>query len=79
MNERLAGVYLAFTLDTREFVCECADSGCTQGIPLTEAEYEDVRDHPTRFAVANGHELRQVERVISVTEQFTVVEKPLSP
>jgi hypothetical protein len=46
---------------------------------LTETEYQGVRGHPTRFAIATGHEMSRVERVVTVNEHFTVVEKPLSP
>lgn len=79
MNERLETVYVACRPDTREFICECADPECTDGILLSATEYQHVRDHPTRFAIASGHERHQVERVISAGEQFTVVEKPFSP
>jgi hypothetical protein len=78
MNERLSRLYVACAGDNREFICECGDSGCTKGIVLTNGEYEAVRDHPTRFAIAVGHEIERIERVVSVNEQFTVVEKPVS-
>jgi hypothetical protein len=78
MNERLASLYIASAGDNREFICECGDSACTKGIVLTNGEYEAVRDHPTRFAIAVGHEIERIERVVSVNEQFTVVEKPVS-
>jgi hypothetical protein len=78
MNERLSGIYLAFSGEDREYICECGDSGCTKGIVLTNGEYGAVRDHPTRFAVAGGHEIDRIERVVGVHERYTVVEKPVS-
>jgi hypothetical protein len=79
MNERLSRLYVAVPGADREFICECGDSGCTKGIALTNGEYEAVRLHPTRFAIAGGHEIDAIERVVAVNEQFTVVEKPVSP
>jgi hypothetical protein len=78
MNERLSRIYVAFPTDGREFICECGDAGCTKGIVLTNSEYAAVRVHPTRFAIAVGHEIERIERVVAVNEQFTVVEKPVS-
>jgi hypothetical protein len=57
------------------FVCECGDAECTRLIELTPAEYERVRSDPRHFAVANGHEIPEVERVLQRTDRFSVVEK----
>jgi hypothetical protein len=78
MNERLSHLYVAREQVTAEYICECGDSGCTKGIVLTDGEYEAVRRHPTRFAIAVGHEIERVERVVGLNAQFTVVEKPVS-
>ena len=78
MNEHLSRRYVAFANNDREFICECGDAGCTKGITLTNGEYEAVRGHPTRFAIAFGHEIDRIERVVAVHERFTVVEKPVS-
>ena len=78
MNQRLSRLYGASTGEDREFICECGDSGCTKGIVLTRREYAAVRRHPTRFAIAVGHEIERIERVVAVNEHFTVVEKPVS-
>jgi hypothetical protein len=79
MNQRLSRVYLAQVDHTREFICECGDPACTKGIVLTSGEYDAVRVHPTRFAIAVGHEIVRVERLVAVNERFSVVEKPVSP
>ena len=78
MNERLSHLYVAHEQETREYICECGDAGCTKGIVLTHGEYESVRDHPTRFAIAIGHEIDRIERVVALNSHFTVVEKPVS-
>lgn len=57
------------------FVCECGNAACTQRIVLTKPEYESVRAHGDRFAVAPGHDIPAVERVVGGTDRFLVVEK----
>jgi len=58
-----------------EWLCECADNGCTARIGLTIQEYERVRDDPTHFIVAPDHVFPEVERVIERQENYWVVEK----
>jgi hypothetical protein len=57
------------------FVCECGDGECARLIELTPAEYQRLRSEPTQFAVVNGHEIPEVERVIARTDRYAVVEK----
>lgn len=58
-----------------EWLCECADNGCTARIALTIQEYERVRDDPTHFIVAPDHVFPEVERVIERQDDYWVVEK----
>ena len=58
-----------------EFLCECGDESCTRPIPMTLAEYQEVRADGTHFVVTPGHEAPDLERVISTNERFAVVEK----
>jgi hypothetical protein len=58
-----------------DFLCECGDDDCTAPVSMTIAEYEDVRSKPTRFVIAIGHEIIDVERVVETNERFSVVEK----
>jgi hypothetical protein len=58
-----------------EFLCECGHVDCFEHIELTRAEYEDVRTQTTHFVLMPGHQNGSVERVISETERFIVVEK----
>jgi hypothetical protein len=62
-------------LDEYEFICECAQSGCFERIPLTLRQYESVRAEGTRFFVVPGHENIEVELVIETQPSFVVVEK----
>ena len=43
VNERIAESAENFETDKTEFVCECADPSCTERVPATLAEYENVR------------------------------------
>ena len=57
------------------FVCECGDASCARLIELTAREYEDLRAHPRRFAVVDGHVFEETEVVITRNERYAVVEK----
>src|SRR5918992_6409866 len=56
------------------FLCECDDETCAEVLRLTLAEYESVREHPRRFAVAPGHESGPVE-MVERHDGYVVVEK----
>jgi hypothetical protein len=57
------------------FVCECGFLDCSRLIELTPSEYEHLRSDPCQFAVVNGHEIPEVERVLQRTDRYAVVEK----
>jgi hypothetical protein len=61
------------------FVCECGRLPCNQLIQLTRAEYENVRSHPRRFAIADGHEILEAEAVVERHDRYLVVEKSGDP
>jgi hypothetical protein len=58
-----------------DFLCECANVDCTLRLTLTIDEYERVRAHPTRFIVAEGHDLPEVETVVERKQSHWIVEK----
>jgi hypothetical protein len=58
-----------------EFLCECARQDCLEKLRLTSAEYESVRAVPTDFVVAPGHNVAEIERVVSENARFAVVRK----
>ncbi|HEY6962039.1 MAG TPA: hypothetical protein VI408_09150 [Gaiellaceae bacterium] len=58
-----------------EYVCECADATCTAAVRLSHEEYEAVRRDADRFFVVEGHERREIERVIERHDGYLVVEK----
>ncbi len=57
------------------FVCECGDGTCMERVPLTPSEFAALRASAGRFAIVPGHEILEVERVVSPNEDFIVVEK----
>jgi 5-bromo-4-chloroindolyl phosphate hydrolysis protein len=77
VNERIREISDTFVQDdaTHHFLCECSDPGCTKRVVLTRAEYEEVRSDPTRFVVAKGHVLHEIEAVVERAEDHVVVEK----
>jgi hypothetical protein len=77
VNERIREISDAFDQKdaTYDFLCECSDPGCTERVVLTRAEYEDVRSDSTRFVVAKGHALHEVESVVKRAKDHVVVEK----
>ncbi len=77
INERLATDLdkLAHRPEVIPFVCECGMASCAATVDLTAPEYEAVRANSRRFAVVGGHELPDVERVISALSGYSIVEK----
>ena len=77
VNERVRDVNEAFSdLTGRgDFVCECGDARCVEGITLTMDEYRAVRAQPELFAIAVGHEMTDVEDVVDSNDRFTTVRK----
>ena len=75
VNERIEEASRNAPAEAAQFLCECSDATCAQAIPLTIASYEAVRAVPTRFAVAPGHETRDIEHVVERHEHYVVVEK----
>ena len=82
LNERVREIEETLTargvvepVEFGEYFCECGLEGCTEKLRLTTEEYEQVRASPLRFAILPGHQVDEVEHVISSTERFAVVEK----
>ena len=75
VNERIAESAENFEADKTEFVCECADPSCTERVPATLAEYENVRRKSTTFLLAPGHGQPDIEQVVADRGRFQVVEK----
>jgi hypothetical protein len=75
VNERIAESAQRFDADQTQFVCECSDANCTHRIPMTLAEYENVRADGATFVLEPGHEHEDIERVLERRTRFHIVEK----
>ena len=77
VNERVEDIAQSFNLDKQhlDFICECAHTDCVERLELSVGEYEAVRRVPTHFAVADGHEIAEVETVVERTSRYVVVAK----
>jgi hypothetical protein len=76
VNERIAELNQTFQVEGRsEFLCECAQEECREPVSISLEEYEEVRRSPVRFFLIPGHEDKSVERVVSRTDRYVVVEK----
>jgi hypothetical protein len=79
VNERIrdiAGIYS--TVDEAhvyEFICECSATECSVRVRLTTTEYEEIRASATRFVLAPGHQVDEIETVVAQTPDHVVVEK----
>jgi hypothetical protein len=60
---------------TTAFVCECSDAECITAIHMTRPQYEDVRAHPTRFAIALDHESPELDLIVAEHTGFAVIRK----
>jgi hypothetical protein len=58
-----------------EIVCECAREECTERIAIPLPDYEAVRTSPKAFVVVPGHADLTLERIVSSTDTYEVVEK----
>jgi hypothetical protein len=65
--------------DLLSFVCECGRLNCTRLIQLTRPEYESIRANPRRFAIVDGHEILEAEKVVERHDRYLVVEKSGDP
>jgi hypothetical protein len=76
VNERVEELAARFGDDgATDWVCECADTGCTERVQMTMLEYEWLREDANRFAVKPGHEVPEVEDVTEWRERYVVVAK----
>ena len=74
VNERIVEISERWSAPP-QFVCECESAQCAQTIMLTRTEYETVRGDPGCFLVAHGHDIPEVEEIVSSTDRFVVVRK----
>jgi hypothetical protein len=57
------------------FYCECSNLDCRDRIPLTATEYSKLHKSERRFTALDGHEIPDIEKIISKHKGFSVIEK----
>ena len=57
-----------------EVVCECTDRDCRQTLTMATAEYQWLRQNPSRFVVLPGHEAPAIEQVVDRFDGYVIVE-----
>jgi len=75
VNERIAQSAERFDAERTQFVCECADPGCTNRLEASLEEYEEVRADGATFMLTPGHAHDDIERVVKDRGRFHIVEK----
>lgn len=75
VNEAIAQTAERFEAEETDFVCECADPGCTDRVTADLESYEAVREEPTRFIVSPGHVVPAVELVVERNGDYDIVQK----
>lgn len=61
--------------ETLAVLCECGDPKCHEPVGMTVDQYEEIRSEPAHFAVIEGHEILDCERIVRTHEGYLVVEK----
>ena len=75
VNERVEQVVQPGPDEEIDFLCECGDSACIETVTLTREAYEQVRTDGAQFVVVPGHEIPQIETVVSRADGFLIVRK----
>jgi hypothetical protein len=76
LDREAAGSGAVDGVRTFGFRCECGrNGGCPEMVWMTLQEYEVVRQQDDRFALAPGHETDDLERVVTETDRFVIVDK----
>lgn len=72
LNEKLEPL-----VEYGSWACECAEPTCLARIDMTQAEYAELREQATHFAIAPGeqHLAPAVETLIRKADRYWIVEK----
>ena len=57
------------------FYCECSDENCRLRLQIAPSVYAKIHKRRDQFVVAVGHAEPQVEKVISQTSDYMIVQK----
>jgi hypothetical protein len=76
-NEHISAAAGVYGIDSPvPFICECADAGCSEIVPLTLEEYEQVRAHSRHFLHVPGHQdAAGTAQIVTQRDGYVIVEK----
>jgi anti-anti-sigma factor len=76
-NRRMSAEPVAATDDDEliPFVCECGNQDCIETLMITAAQFTEAHSAPNRFLVRPGHVHPDVERLVSESDAYGIVEK----
>ncbi len=77
VNERIRSIGETFAVvdEQLDLICECGMADCTDRIQVPAAEYEQIRSNPLLFAIVPGHEIDDVDTIVSREKGYDVVQK----
>lgn len=58
-----------------DFKCECSDENCQVRVPMRLSHYRKLHVHRSDFIIKPNHEVKPIEKVIKVTDTYSVVRK----
>jgi hypothetical protein len=61
------------------FYCECSDLNCIERIKIPVETYETIHKRKDHFVLKAGHELPEIERIVSQVNDYVVAQKLLKP
>jgi hypothetical protein len=61
------------------FYCECSDENCDKRIEIEPSIYRQIHEKRDRFMAKKGHEVPEIEKVISQKDSYAVIEKLNEP
>ena len=77
VNERLGHINETFSgpIDQIDMVCECGQAACIDRFSMDTEAYQELRADARTFAIKPGHEVADVEEVVSEGPDYVVVRK----
>jgi hypothetical protein len=75
VNERVAQMEVGFSGPDPVWVCECGDETCFEKVTVPIDEYRRIRAREDWFVILPGHQKPDVERIVTETDGYFVVEK----
>jgi hypothetical protein len=77
LNQRIADAQHGVddAVERLHLVCECARGECEDGLLVPSSVFDQLREATTRFLVAPGHVIHDVERQVDAGEGWVIVQK----